>query len=99
MLVTLSLVIIAIVRSEDDGKPWTPVKKSGTIRQLEAVFVDPQSKALLAVGWDGVIVRMEDTDKTWTSVRSGTTNIIDAVLADPLSKALLAVGWSGTILR
>ena len=53
---------------------------------------------MIAVGFDGTIVRSEDGGKTWNAVASGTNNFLGGVhFADP--QTAIAVGDGGMILN
>ncbi len=93
----------AIVRSEDAGKSWRPVKvdwstlvDGGFEPHLYAVQALGGGR-FLAVGESGLILRSDDEGASWSRVRQGEASLFALdVRGDGLG---FAVGQSGTVLR
>ncbi len=80
----------------DAAGAWQPVETKVT-QDLNAVWLDPQADALIAVGDDGVVL-VGSVAQGVTAVETGATRDLRALAVRPDGRAL-AVGEGGQVLR
>ena len=92
-----------VLYTTDSGQSFISITGDTTWR-LNSVWCSSNSDIAIAIGWNGLIVRREDTDisdttqKFWMTIPSGTQERLHGI-AFPTVETGIIVGDYGTVLR
>jgi len=86
-----------IFLSRNNGKTWSPLKRSVTSSELTSAFFTSKKNGW-AVGWDGAIIKSTDEGITWQLQESNTSYPLNGVFfSDSLNG--VACGYGSTMLK